>query len=443
MSILKNRDSYKPFHYPFAYKAYKLARAMAWEPHEIPLAEDVSDWSRRLTDNERSLLTQLFRFFTQADVDIARGYFEKYGPRFPHPEVRMMFGAFMDMEANHIDAYSNLIDTLGIPESEYSAFQNYKAMRDKHEFMFDSTIGHSITDLAVDIAVFSAFGEGMQLFSSFAILLSFQKRGLLKGMSTTVEWSMRDESLHVASMIELFHTLIKEHPRVWNDETKKRIYETARRMVELEDAFIDQAFSLGAVDGIDAESTKRYIRYIADRRLLQLGLKPNFGVKENPFDWLDWLMNAPTHSNFFETRSTEYSKGAIPGWEKAFDFLKPRHQVCELPIVADSAVTPTTVFTEARYFVFTMPGCPHCVRAEEALESRGIKADIHLVDNPDERAALKTQFGWKSFPIVIDTKNSPPSDFSGARLVGGADALLAELAQCSDFLTDLQIVKHG
>lgn len=321
MSLLEPRDYYKPFHYPWAFTAYEKMQSMHWLPHEAPLAEDIKDWSHKLTEDERALLTQLFRFFTQADVDVARGYVEKYLPRFPHPELRMMLLAFGAAEANHVHAYSQLIDTLGIPEAEYKAFQQYEAMASKHAYMFERDAGRSIADLAVDIAVFSAFGEGMQLFSSFALLMSFQQRGLMKGMTTIVEWSIRDETHHVESMIRLFHELVREHPRVWTDETKLRIYETCRQMVILEDAFIDQAFGIGKVDGATAEEAKRYIRYVADRRLLQLGLKANYEQTENPFPWLDWIMNAPTHTNFFEQRATEYGKGEVQGWDTAYDFL--------------------------------------------------------------------------------------------------------------------------
>lgn len=338
------------------------------------------------------------------NCDIARGYFEKYAPRFPHPEIRMMIGAFIAMEANHIDAYSTLIDTLGLPEGEYKAFQQYAAMRKKHEYMFEHESGKSIADLAVDIAIFSAFGEGMQLFSSFAILLSFQKRGLMKGMTSIVEWSARDESHHVESMLKLFHQLIKEHPRVWNDETKKRIHDACRDMVKLEDAFIDQAFSIGPVDGITPEETKKYIRYIADRRLLQLGLKPNYRVKDNPLPWLDWIMNAPTHTNFFEQRSTEYGKGEIEGWDKAFNFL--------------------TLDTTPKYLVYTMPDCPHCAQAKDALTSRSIPYRELLVENSGSRALLKAEEGdWKTFPMIYRLDSQGHT----AAFVGGADALIALL----------------
>lgn len=444
MSLLETRDYYKPFAYPWAYQAYKTMQSLHWLPHEAPMAEDVKDWSKKLTPAEKSLLTQLFRFFTQADVDVARGYFEKYGPKFPHPEVRMMLASFMAAEANHIDAYATLIDTLGLPEVEFKAFLDYQAMREKHEYMFERETGKSISDLAVDIAVFSAFGEGMQLFSSFAILMSFQRRNLMKGMTTIVEWSIRDESHHVESMIRLFHELVKEHPRIWNDETKKRVYDACRQMVELEDAFIDQAFALGPVEGITPSEAKEYIRYIADRRLLQLGMKPNYGVKNNPFDWLDWIMNAPTHTNFFEGRSTEYGKGETPGWDNAFSFLGRERLLIEggsakvakalalepAPVAwefRDDAVLP---WNEPEYRVYTKPGCPHCDRAKELLRAKGINFEaIELVDAEARKSLFREiedrwgHAGWNTSPMIFTL------DQRGDEIlfIGGADDLASVL----------------
>lgn len=146
------------------------------------------------------------------------------------------------------------------------------------------------------------------------MLLSFKRRGLMKGMSTIVEWSLRDESHHVECMIKLFHTLIKEHPKAWTDELKDAIRQTAKDMVKLEDKFIDLMFAMGPVAGITPDETKTYIRYTTDRRMIQLGLKPIYRQKENPFDWIDEMMSAHTHTNFFEGRSTEYSKGGVTGW---------------------------------------------------------------------------------------------------------------------------------
>lgn len=330
MSVLKKRDTYRPFQYPWAFEAYDMMQKMHWLPSEVPLQEDVTDWNLKLNNVERGLLTQLFRFFTQADANIGSGYADNYIPVFKPTEIRMMLFAFAASEANHMHSYSQLIDTVGLPEAEYEAFASFEEMKAKHEYMFaDRAEGlgerkrTKVEKLALDLAVFSAFGEGMQLFSTFALLLSFKRRNLMKGMSTIIEWSLRDETHHVESMIKLFHTLIQENPKVWTDELKRDIYQTCREMVELEDHFIDLAFGMGEIEGVTAQETKQYIRYIADRRLLQLGLKPNYGQTYNPFEWLDEMMAAVTHTNFFEGRATEYSKGGVTGWDKQpWDFLE-------------------------------------------------------------------------------------------------------------------------
>jgi ribonucleoside-diphosphate reductase beta chain len=230
-----------------------------------------------------------------------------------------MLSAIATSEANHAHSYSLLNDTIGMDDKEYQAFQEYAAMNDKHEYLWQNKGGTRDEQLVRDMAVFSAFGEGLQLFASFVMLLNFQRHGKMKGMGQIVAWSIRDESHHVESMIKLFHCLLDEKPHVWNDTFKKSLYDICRDMVTLEDRFIDLAFELGPVEGLEPHEVKQYIRHIADRRLLQLGLKPNFGVKDNPLEWVDWVVNGVEHTNFFENRSTEYAKGTLQGsWADAF-----------------------------------------------------------------------------------------------------------------------------
>ena len=313
MSLFKERIYYKPFDYEWAFEAYNLQQKMHWLPSEVPLHEDVRDWNERLTTEEKNLINQILKFFTQGDVDIAQAYLDNYIPKFKPPEIRMMLSSFATAEANHAHAYSLLNDTIGTPElTNYKTFQEYKEMADKHDYLFKDK-GTGVEGLPRDIACFSAFGEGLQLFASFVMLLNFQRYGRMKGMCQIVTWSIRDETHHVESMIKLFKTLVKENPKIWTEKFKKSIYQTARDMVELEDKFIDLAFEMGGIRGLKAEEVKEYIRYIADRRLLQLSLKPNYGVKHNPLGWLDWVLNGVEHANFFENRATEYNKGTITG----------------------------------------------------------------------------------------------------------------------------------
>lgn len=322
-NLLSDRNTFKPFNYPWAYDAWLKHEQSHWLHTEVPMAEDVKDWKKKLTNEEKKFLTHIFRFFTQGDIDVAGGYVRNYLPYFPQPEVRMMLLGFAAREALHIAAYSHLIETLGLPDTTYNEFLSYQEMRDKHDYIMDvSSKNTTIESTATHIAVFSAFTEGMQLFSSFIMLLNFPRHGKMKGMGQIVTWSIVDETQHTESMIKLFKEYIKENPEIWNDSLKSKIYTIAEKMVELEDKFIDLAFAMGPMQDLSPEDVKHYIRYIADRRLISLGMKGIFKVKKNPLPWVEEMINAPIHGNFFENRVTDYAKGALGGswndvWGKA------------------------------------------------------------------------------------------------------------------------------
>lgn len=314
LNLQDERDYFKPFSYPWAYEAWLKHEQSHWLHTEVPMAEDVKDWKNTLSDAEQTFLTNIFRFFVQGDVDVAGGYVNNYLPYFPQPEVRMMLSGFAAREALHIAAYAHLIETLGMPESTYNEFLEYEAMADKHEYFMDlSSKNGTKESVATNIAAFSAFTEGMQLFSSFIMLLNFPRHGKMKGMGQIVTWSIVDETMHAESMIKLFRTYIEENRELWNDSLKSKIYTIAEKMVELEDKFIDLAFALGAMENLTSDDVKKYIRYIADRRLISLGMKGIFKVKKNPLPWVEEMINAPTHTNFFENRATDYARGAITG----------------------------------------------------------------------------------------------------------------------------------
>ena len=285
---------------------------MHWFPEDVPLHNDVKDW-QSLDDNEKNLLTQIFRLFTQSDVDVSSGYVDRYMRIFKKPEARMMMGAFNNMESIHQHAYSLLLDTVGMPEAEYKAFAEYEAMADKHEYIDNVKVTKGDKrSIAKALAVYSGFTEGLQLFSSFIVLLNFPRFGKMKGMGQIITYSIRDESLHVEAMTKLFREFIKENIEIWTDDFKKEIYQACRDMVKLEDRFLDLVFEMGDIEGLTKEEVLKYIRYIADRRLLQLGLKPNYGVKDNPLLWLDEVLGVE-HQNFFEGRATAYMKAGLRG----------------------------------------------------------------------------------------------------------------------------------
>lgn len=311
LKLTDERKYYKPFTYPWAYDAFVASEQMHWLWTEVPMLEDVSDWKNKLTDDEKRFLTHILRFFTQGDIDVAGAYVKNYLPVFPQPEVRMMLSSFAAREAIHIAAYSHLIETLGLPETTYNEFLQYEAMRDKHEFV-GNFIGQDQSTIAQQIAVFSGFTEGVQLFSSFVMLLNFARFGKLKGMGQIIAWSIADESLHCESLTRLFRQYVKENRHIWTDDLKRQIYEIAERMVELEDKFIDLAYGISEMEGLPKEEVKRYIRYIADRRLISLGMKGIFKVKRNPLPWVDGMLGT-THTNFFEQKVVDYAKGSLTG----------------------------------------------------------------------------------------------------------------------------------
>jgi ribonucleoside-diphosphate reductase beta chain len=325
MPLLQASKQYKPFEYPWAYDFWKRQQQVHWLPEEVPLGEDCRDWKDKLDDPERNLLTQIFRFFTQADIEVANCYHDKYSRVFKPTEVKMMLSAFSNMESIHIAGYSHLLDTIGMPESEYGMFLEYAAMKDKVDYL--DTFGvDSDEDIARTLAMFGGFTEGVQLFASFAMLMNFPRFNKMKGMGQIVSWSVRDETIHCEGITRLFHAFCEER-QCLTKAVKGDIMQMAEHTVLLEDAFIDLAFSGGGVKGMTPDEIKRYIRFIADWRLRGLGLPKIWGVKDNPLPWLQVLLSGQEHGNFFETRSTEYSKGATKGdwgsvWEKFDDRLK-------------------------------------------------------------------------------------------------------------------------
>ena len=294
-------------------------------PEEVPLGEDCKDWATKLNDRERNLLTQIFRFFTQSDVEVNDNYMERYATVFKPTEVKMMLAAFSNMETIHIAAYALLLETIGMPESEFSAFLELDALKAKHDYMRAFGVG-SNADIARTLAMFGGFTEGLQLFASFAMLMNFPRFNKMKGMGQIVTWSVRDESLHCEGITRLFHAFVQERGCL-TKAVKEDIIDCCQKTVRLEDAFIDLAFEQGPVPGMSAKEIKRYIRFIADWRLNQLGFQPIYMIEDHPLPWLTPLLNGVEHANFFETRATEYSKGATRGnWNEVWSAFDGRRK---------------------------------------------------------------------------------------------------------------------
>lgn len=317
MSLLEFAPTFQPFKYEWAMEATIEHEEIHWGEWEVKLQDDVNQWKTGvILPSEKNHIKQILRLFTQTDVQVAANYCDLFIPKFKNNEIRNMLLSFANREGTHQRGYAILNDTLGFPESDYQIFLEIEPMRAKIEFMQHNDVS---TQGGLGLALAQTVcNEGMSLFSAFAMLLSYQRFGKMRGMSEVVEWSIRDENKHVLGMSKLFREYCKEHPRIVNDEFKKHIYEMYKNAVDLEDKVIELAFEMGAIEGLTKEDMQQYIRYIADRRLLQLGMKTTFAAKKNPLPWLDWIISGDSFKNFFEGTVTDYNSAGMLGnmdWE--------------------------------------------------------------------------------------------------------------------------------
>ena len=316
--------TYKPFLHGWADEAQIQQQRIHWMPEEVPMGQDAKDYAT-LSESEKSLIDNILKLFTQSDIDVANNYMTLYMPIFRNAEIARMLRAFASMEDTHVRAYSLLLETLGLPDTHYNEFLEVEEMRAKHDLLTGFTMKDP-REIATTLALIGGFGEGLQLFSSFAMLMAFPVFGKMKGMGQIVTWSIRDETLHVAGIIKLFHEFRRE-AGIELHEVTEDILQGVYKTVMLEDAFIDKAFELGPIRNCNAEDMKRYIRFTADYRLDQLGLKPVYNIGDHPLPWLQTQLNAVEHANFFETRATEYSKASSTGqWDTTWDKYDARRK---------------------------------------------------------------------------------------------------------------------
>lgn len=317
MKLLDTRLYFYPFSYPKAFEYYQKQQRSHWLVDEINLSGDITDWKSNLTESEKQVIGNTLKGFTQAEVLVANYWVASVCKWFKHAEVQMMAQTNGAFEAIHADSYSKLNLSLGL--DDFKAFNEEPTIKAKLNRLM-SVKGKSKKEIAVSLATFSAFTEGVSLFSSFAILLNFSRFNKMKGLGQIISFSIRDESLHSESGCWLFREFVKEYPEVWTDEVKKEIYEAARLTIQLEDDFIDNAFSLGPIEGLDPKDLKAYIRFRCNCKLEDLGLRKNWKnidmeAVTRITSWFDILSAGITQTDFFSSRETNYSKGTID-WNK-------------------------------------------------------------------------------------------------------------------------------
>jgi len=239
MSLIKERNYYKPFEYQQAFEFYKDQHRAHWLADEIPLASDLNDWKLKLSDTEKNLIGNILKSFAQTEVHVNDYWSSKVSQWFPKPEIVAMTSTFGAFEAIHAEAYARLNEELGL--DDFQAFLEDEAAKNKIERLLD-TKSETLEEKAQSLAIFSAFTEGVNLFSSFVILMSFQLRNLMKGTGQIVAWSVRDESLHSKAGCWLFRTLLEENPELNTPGLRTKVIEVCELSVHLEFYFIDKAF---------------------------------------------------------------------------------------------------------------------------------------------------------------------------------------------------------
>lgn len=317
--ITAPRLFYKPFEYPQFYNYWEKANQSHWLPSEVGMSQDIQDWKLNLKENEKTLIGNILKSFIQSEILIQEFWCTKVYRWFPKPEIQLLASTFSAFEGIHQVGYAYLNDSLGL--DDYSAFLKQPSALAKIDRLIN-TKGNSKHDKAMSLAVFSAFNEGVNLYSAFAILMSFSRRNLLKGTSQIIRWSQIDENFHSLVGCELFRIFIQENSELWVDEFKKEIYDAARLTVQLEDDFIDMCFELGDVENITKAQVKNFVRHRANNKLIELGLKKNWKnidqdlLKE--MEWFDAFTFGTEHQDFFAMRPTSYSRGTVD-WDSIFD----------------------------------------------------------------------------------------------------------------------------
>ena len=299
--------TYKPQKYTWAEDYRKKSENMHWIPEEADLTKDVEDF-KSASAEEREFIKNILSIFTQSDFNVARGYLPLINT-VKNNEVRGMLTSFMAREFIHQEGYAHLNESLGFPDNYYTDFLKHKETLEKNTYMQDDIYKDNF-GLSLSKGVLL---EGISLFGSFIMLKNFERTGKYLGMCQINDWSLKDETLHVEGNAKLFRTWCMENPNEVNDTFKRHIYSMAREIVDLESAFIDFAFGTYTPSNLSPEEVKEYIKFIADRRLQQLGLKANYEIETNPLPWVDEVTNGSTLQNFFEGKVTEYSVVGMTG----------------------------------------------------------------------------------------------------------------------------------
>jgi ribonucleoside-diphosphate reductase beta chain len=309
-NITQKRVAYMPFEYQWAADYWFEQSNARWMHHTISMTQDIKDWEENLSVKEKSVISNILKGFAQTELEV-EDYWSTYVTRwFPKPEVKAMAIAFANAETIHARAYAYLNETLNL--TDFEAFMKDETTMKKLEALTEvDPLDESIANIARSIAIFSACAEGIQLFSSFAVMLSFRLTNRMKGISQQMIYSIKDESMHSEAGCKLFRTLIEENPHVMTASFKASIYEGINLALENEFDYIDKIFELGDLEHITKEQLKNFMYERANRKLVELGLQAPYTINEDLLTEMNWfygIISGQMNGDFFDLHQTDYSE---------------------------------------------------------------------------------------------------------------------------------------
>lgn len=308
MSLKSKRYVFRPFEYQDAFNFFSLQSNSFWLPTEVSMERDVLDWKTKLSEPEKDVVINTLRLFTQMEIAVQDNFWNVVPKLFKKPEIAMMSASFANMESIHTWGYSYLNDSLKLPESEFAAFVQEPTMKAKLDYFCQKR-----SNTPLFLATLTML-EGVSLFSSFAILANFSRFNKLLGVQQIISFSARDEGLHAEASSWLFNTYKKEFPKEFTKELGDEIKEMTRVVVALEDDYIDRIFKLAptGIEGLTPEEVKTYVRFRANSKLIDLGLKPLYTkAKGHNLQWWELMLGGIKRTDFFSQRVDSYSLGKI------------------------------------------------------------------------------------------------------------------------------------
>ncbi len=316
-----------PIIHKFAWDAYQAANANHWLPTEISMQKDIEQWrsTEVLTEDERHVVKMALGFFTTADSIVANNLVLAVYKHISSPECRMYLLRQAYEEAIHTHSYQYIVESLALDEADiFTMYERIESIYNKDNFVaelvpdildgsFKTGTFASDQKFLENLIDFYVIMEGIFFYSSFAAMLSFRRRNLLPGTAEQFQYIMRDESMHMNFGIDMINKIKEDQPELWTETFQKRMSNKLCRGAELEEDYAHGLMPRGIL-GLNAESFEDYTRYVADRRLVSIGLKTRFNVK-NPFPWMSEQVDLTKSKNFFETRVTEYQTGGALEWD--------------------------------------------------------------------------------------------------------------------------------